>query len=252
MRTIYAVIDDTGTHIFTKRRGVWSAMFVAAQETQKIKTPAFTNVVLITNSLKTAVRTSAASVSKKQQKPDWNVVKSVFPIGDKMNEHTHIFDGKLFVNQNETPMACFFMAAIPVYVADSITNTAVSLFGNIHKIERIDTIEHLLFQYYVSQGKTPSEPFAVVFLQGDGLRILHVANNLPQSAKIISNHAEFRVSEFLRVWNSFKEDAETMPQRVVVLKMHDGNELDWLHDFFDENKIAVEEEIFDFANFIPS
>jgi len=223
-------------------------MFVAAQETQKIKTPAFTNVVLITNSLKTAVRTSAASVSKKQQKPDWNVVKSVFPIGDKMNEHTHIFDGKLFVNQNETPMACFFVVAIPTNTADNITNTAASIFGNVHKLKRIDTMEHVLFQYYVSLNKT--EPFAVIFSQGCGLRILFITNNLPQSAKTISNHPEFCEDEMSIVWDSLKEDPETAPKSVVLLKKQNNNELDWLLDFFSKNKMPVEEDIFDFAKFI--
>jgi len=250
LRTIYAIIDEAGTFIFTKRRGVWDAVFVAVQEIKKIKTPAFTNVVLIANSLKTAVRTTVIPMSKKQQKPDWNVVKAIFPIGDKMNEQTHIFDGKMFINKNETPMACFFVVAIPTNTADSITNTAVSIFGNVHKLKRIDTIEHLLFKYYLSLNK--AESFAVIFSQGSGLRILFIANNLPQSAKTISNNPEFCKDEMSLVWDSLKEDPETAPKNIVVLKMRENNELDWLLDFFGKNKMPVEEDIFDFAKVISA
>jgi|GEM_PF-5065274 len=241
-------MDETGTRIFTPRRDMWTMVFVAISDIQTIKIPMFSRVVLIANTLNATVRTVAISTPKKQ--PDWNTVESAFPIGDKMNEQTHIFDGSLFTSPNETSMSRFFMTALPVHVADSMANTAVSLFGNIHKLKRIDTMEHILFQYYGLQNKSINAPFVVIFPQGDGLRILHVANYLPLSAKTISNHSEFREKELFVVWDSLKENAETSPKHVVILKIFDGNALKWLFNFFEYVKIKVEEDIFDFAKFI--
>ena len=133
-----------------------------------------------------------------------------FPMGPLLNGDTHIFDGSVFTNNSG--QRCFTMVALPKDIVDSITHASLEKWGSVHRLERLDTIEHMLFRHYTNQANNASdENVWIVFPQDAGYRVLYIANGLPQSAHYISNNPDMREVELDRVWQA------TTPQSVVIL-----------------------------------
>jgi len=200
---------------------------------------------------------------RQQQNTEWEMVSAAYPISDKMNEKTHIFDGCFFsADSNGGTRSCFFMAALPLSMADVMSKIAALLCGNVHAVNRLDVIEHVLFRHFSALGK---EPLCIVFPQGEGLCILHMTKGLPKWAYAISNHDEFREDELYRVWKELKlttsvetEVAELKDNtggnlsslKVVLLDRNDGYDAICISNFFMERGVTVSTETFDMMKFV--
>jgi len=189
----------------------------------------------------------------------WELVKSHFPFGEKMNEQTHIFDGTVFANKNEKR---YLMTAIPKIFAETLAETALQRFG---KINRLDVVENLLFHHFSSYS---TEDMWIILPQCDGFCVLHMINGLPRAAWNISNHLLFRREELERnlfggtyrrptpptrriylleagaelvpdVKPAQSSHIKTAPTRAVILQADDVRS-DWMCDIFEENDIDVE------------
>ncbi|MCL2577821.1 MAG: hypothetical protein FWE27_07210 [Defluviitaleaceae bacterium] len=163
----------------------------------KIKT---NSLVLVANIRKTVIRIAELSEgSVLSTEKQWSFVEDNFPLGEKMNEDTHIFDGCVFKNNNG--QSRFFMAALPVFISDAIAKIGVALTGSIRRVARLDTAEYILFRKYAAEI---SEPALIFLPQESGIRILHIAENLPIAAHYISNNPLHREDEFSRFYSSLK------------------------------------------------
>ena len=194
-------------------------------------------------------------IKRRESLSRWDLVQSAFPIGDKMNEHTHIFDGAVFTNKNG--MMRYFMTALPMDVADEIAETGVKLFGSPHRLKCLDTVENILFRHYMKHG---TEAFWVVFPQGDGLRILFLTDGLPRTTWYVSNTPQFREDEIVRCLRASTQIMEvqdvdsaieinkTALKRAVVLNT--GWDLEWLHMILSEQGVEIEQQEYCLMGFI--
>jgi len=205
----------------------------------------------------------------------WDMVATMYPIGNKMNENTHIFDGAEFANNG---VSRFYMTAFSFDVADEITNVGVSVFGNASRLKRMDTVEHLMFQHFCKKG---TDAFWVVFPQGDGLRILLLTDGLPKAAWHVSNEPRFREGEVLRCLHGSKNlhllkpvekkpaltliaegrmyippppkpkevHEETALNRAVVL--NSDMDLEWLYALLAEHGVEVEKREYRLEDYLP-
>ena len=191
----------------------------------------FSRIVLVANTRKTIIRVADIPPPAPDAAAKWELVRQNFPLGSKMNERTYVFDGSMFSSEGNSR---FFMAALPMHTADVIARLAPS----IHRIKRLETIEHILFRHY---APTTLDSFCLALLQGDGLRILHMAHGLPCGAYSISNISPLREAEAERTWRSL----HTPPSRVVFLRNNrppDANCWDWFLAFAAQKGAITEAE----------
>ena len=220
---------------------------------------------------------NTGKISKLMRKAtdEWETVMKVYPIGDKMNEKTHIFDGTMFTNSNGESR--FFITAFSFDVADEIAKTGVTIFGREFRLKRVDTVEHLMFRHFAGQG---NDAMWVIFPQGGGLRILLLTDGLPKAAWHVSNEPRFREGEVLRCLHGSKNlhllepfvskpalslisdgkiyvapeekpkevHEETALDRAVILNTE--LDLDWLYDLLAENGVEVEKDEYRLENYL--
>lgn len=191
-----------------------------------------TPVVLVANTQKAAFRITTGPIKKLSK---WELIESNFPIGLKMNESTHIFDGTIY---NSPSSSCFLMVALPIQVANNLSNIATSQFS-IHSIKRLDTIENIIFNHFAPLAK---EPLWLFFPQEDGMRILHMANFLPLNAHTISNNPNQCNYEATIILESAKKSPETFPQKAVFIESDSADNWGWLFNILKPMKITVEIE----------
>ncbi|MCL1863562.1 MAG: hypothetical protein FWF78_08355 [Defluviitaleaceae bacterium] len=172
-------------------------------------------MVVVANTSKTIIRIAHSSVV------NWETIKANFPIGEKINENTYVFDGSIF-KKGQTRL---FLAALPFYVCDELAKEAAKRAGGVHKVKRIETAEHLLFRKYC---ESPDSDMYIFLPQDVGIRVLHLLDNLPNAAHYISNNPNHRESEFMRIYDKSTKHA---------VLLDDGMDLDWLLPFFDNAKI---------------
>ncbi|MCL1878381.1 MAG: hypothetical protein FWF80_05950 [Defluviitaleaceae bacterium] len=169
-------------------------------------------MTLVANTRKTAVRIASVATA---------VFDMHFPFGIRMNKDTHVFDASFF--ENERGEKRCFMAALPIETAEEIAAEGVKTAGSIHRIDRIETAEHLAFRKFCSEYET-----ALIFLpQDDGLRVLHIDDNLPVAAHCISNSPVRRTEEFLLFYNAI----ENKPKIVLV---ENEKDLAWVREILPE------------------
>ncbi|MCL2356299.1 MAG: hypothetical protein FWC70_03930 [Defluviitaleaceae bacterium] len=175
--------------------------------------------IVVANTRKTYVRIA-----------DTAIFREHFPMGKRMNEKTHVFDASFF--ENKCGKKCCFMAALSVEAAEELVQLApaaadANAFESVHRfvfkkparVTRIETAEHLAFRKFC-----PLYESAFVFLpQDDGLRVLHIHDNLPAAAHFISNNPAYRAGEFLLFCNSL----ENLPKIAVV---RNEAEFAWLRE----------------------
>lgn len=271
MNKTYVEITSSAVNIFTKTRkesrSCWSkACFALPPKDDLLQcAKALPSSVLVANTRQVAIR--VADISNRHEMSDsaislpqklwqmrmnipglnglgdaekWALVKSVFPICDIMNEKTHIFDGTVFTNKEGASR--FLITALPIKEAEKIGDIGVNLLGNVHRIKRLDTVEHFIFCHYAQKT---TEALMVVFPQENGVRVLFLADGMPRSARNVSNDPEFRTAELLNYWQS---NETITPKKAIVL--NDGLDLEWLYEFFDKHNVAVEKETYCFSNFI--
>jgi hypothetical protein len=179
-------------------------------------------VVLIANTPKTAVRIASSDNENR-----WEIVKKFFPIGELMNENTHVFDGSLFANSNG--QSRFFIAALPVLACEKFAEIGVKLTGSIHRVVRLDTVEHVFFKKYCA-----SDYSFIFFPQDNGIRVLHIAENLPNAAFFISNNPAHREDELLRFFESL---GETAKNSLLINCEHEN--YCWLENFLRKNGVPI-------------
>lgn len=241
-KIIYAEISSDGvtvcdTHIplppevFCGDFDFGDASTVAALSLPKIKT---NSLVLVANTRKTAVRVAditAEGTLTLSQDTQWRFVQKNFPIGDKMNEFTHTFDGSVFTNEaaKRVAQSSFFMVALPIAVSDIITKIGVALTGSIHNVARLDTAEHILFRKYSALH----ESAFILLPQEGGLRVLRIEENLPVVAHYISNDPEHREGEFMRFFGIIKS-----PPKVAIF-VNCENDFAWLREILSSEIIDV-------------
>lgn len=163
-------------------------------------------MVIVANTRKTIIRVA-------QEAGGWDVIKEHFPIGERMNEDTHVFDGSLFTENGQMR---FFMTALPISICDEIAKKGAEIAGSIHKIKRMETIEHLVFRKFCGQAGD-----MYIFLpQDQGIRVLCIKDALPHSVYYISNNPNHREAELSRIYDGQTE--------AVILE--DGTtDLGWLY-----------------------
>jgi len=159
-------------------------------------------VVMVVSTHRTVVRVAKLTKADKRLTPaiQWQLVQENFPIGPLFNGDTHIFDGSVFTN--DVKQQSFIMVAIPKKFSESIATAAIENWGSAHRLERLDTIEHVLFRHYTKQFS--KESMWIVFPQDNGFRILHLKNGLPENAYNISNHPDMREIELKRIMEASK------------------------------------------------
>ena len=273
MKKIYAEVTSECVNVFAMKSKQDVTSFVLPVE--KSTTYNSKSAVLVANVRQTVIRVADISFKPAKSKwglllqrirkinpiSQWDVVKSTFPINDKMNENTHIFDGAIFANQYGKMR--YFMIALPTNIINEITESCVTLFGNPHHLKRLDTIENILFRHYMKQGR---EAFWVMLPQGDGLRILFLTDGLPRAAWYVSNKPEFREDEVLRCLRDsiqmleaqniqMSEDVEhtieineTALKRAVMLNT--GRYLEWLCLLLEKQGVEVEQGKYCLGDFI--
>lgn len=203
----YAEVTQTCVNVFTRKQAAsrWDVACFALPINEMLKSRA---VVLLANTSKATIRVVDMPKSEKikptssikniikqiTNTPDrWELVKSAFPIGEKMNENTHIFDGTMVTNENGDLR--FYMTALPVNITEEISQVGIEMFGKLHKLISLDTVEHILFRYFSSVG---NDALWVIFPQEDGFRILYLTDGMPRAAWHVNNAVEFREGEILR------------------------------------------------------
>jgi len=288
----YVEITSKTVNVFTRGKKTASFMLPLDKNMKKIK-PA----VLVANISRTGARVVNIPIRekpktsrewildkfKRKTPKQWDMVKSVFPIGAKMNEKTHIFDGSMF--SNKAGLRRFFIAAMPVDVSDEIAEIGMTLTGNMHRIKRLETAEHLIFRHYAMQFM---EPFWVVFPQDEGFRILFLNEGLPCASWHMGNNPEYReeeISRFLQgssiaklrkrpppakgvelqelsqIVNYYRElekqrqrELDAIDEIKIALKkaiiLNNGLDLEWIYDFLAENDVEVEKGEYCLGNFL--
>jgi len=199
-------------------------------------------VALIANTHRTIIRTAELAKNDRWLTPKvkWRLVQENFPFGIMLNENTHIFDGSLFANK--TGKCCFLMTAFPKSISEAAADMGVDKWCSIHKLQRLDTIENLLFKHYArladkardEKGKA-IEPLSqwIVIPQDEGFRVLFLDEGLPNSAFRISNHPELREGELNRVWDL------AAPNSVIIFTCNPtgdtdnstNNDISWIEAF---------------------
>jgi len=241
-KRLYAEISTSGVCIHTPRKGkggIWEAEhiplpsglfdtgeIIASETTARdiissLKLPRYKSfdLVLIANMRKTVIRIVEIPQRKRNTpiKPaaQWELVCSAFPLGERMNERTYVFDGCEFAN--EKGEARFFMVALPVEVSDIIAQIGEAIVGSPYRLTCIDTIEHIILRKYIpkpiSKNTQPvqnttitqEDELLILLPQDDGLRILHIQEGLPQTAHYISNNPSHRSGELLRCMQGIQQ-----------------------------------------------
>ena len=209
---------------------------------------------LIANTHRTIIR--VAELTKRdmwlREKNKWRLVQENFPLGRQLNETTHIFDGSLFTNNSGK--RSFLMAALPLRVSESIFELSLEKWGSIHKIEGLETIEHMLFRHYAKQANSARDdngkqiknpkPMWVIFPQGKGFRLLVLDDGLPKSALCISSVPRTRLHELKRYWAGAETNNVT-----ILFRKGEKKKNAWLQAFFKKKSgVEVVSECYSFGD----
>jgi len=291
-RQIYAEISTDNALIYTPGKGkndMWETIRVPlppglfgipgmeSNIISSLNLPRYksSNLVLVANMRKTVIRVATVPPRKgnKPIKPaaQWELVRSAFPLGEKMNEKTYVFDGCEFTNgKGDT---CFFMVALPMDISGIIAQIGEAIAGSSYRLSRIDTVEHVLLKKYISQSTKETLTFAkdgevlILLPQDGGLRILHITAGLPQTTCYISNHPSYRTNELTRYMQALQkhgghridnaqiqhgsvhvssESKHTAPLNAVFLYSEPEHisKWQWLHDNFQKMGVSIDSEPF--------
>jgi hypothetical protein len=171
-------------------------------------------IVLVANTPRTIIRAEKLNGAGKKLTPKdkWALVKKAFPLGRLINEESHVFDGCVYKGTDGS--AVFLMAALPLEAADEITRAGITRLGK-KRITRLDTIENMLFRRFCAASARQRKQW-VVFPQGEGLRVLAIAEDkTPSFTHDLTNAPALREGALLRLWEA---DA---PKDVILLSRRD-------------------------------
>jgi len=180
-------------------------------------------LVLVANTPRTIVRVADMPEGNKKLTAEakWELVRQAFPLGAAVNEESHVFDGCVY--RNGEGAARFFMAALPVEMADGITRLGAAVAGGAKRLARLECMEHVLFRRLCLREAVAGVQW-VIFPQEAGLRVLTMADGLPLGAHFLPLLPEIREGAWLRAWE------EDTPERALFLSRPD-----WMH-FWDADR----------------
>ncbi|MCL2362203.1 MAG: hypothetical protein FWC73_10375 [Defluviitaleaceae bacterium] len=189
-------------------------------------------VTLVADTHRAIVRVVKLTKADKKLTPKikWRLVQENFPLGILLSEETHYFDGRVFTNGEGEH--CFLMVALPKNISQAIADIAVEKFESIHKISRLDTIEHLMFAYYARKTEKPHAQW-IIYPQDEGFRILHMEAGMPCGAYYMSNRVDMREAELGRVWEV------AVPDNVVILRRESFADGLWIEEFVQSRGDAI-------------
>jgi len=181
-----------------------------------------TKIIFVVNKSNTIIRTAAISKPKVSTKIKKELINNNFPICEQLNENTHVFDGKVFVNEKKEMQ--FLMAAIPLNVSDVLTKIGEFITGEVKNILSIDVIENILAEEYRN-----NKDLMLMLPQDNNLRLILIKNNLPVSVSTISNNLAYRKDELMR----FISENNTKCEAVFTNSNEEENKnWEWVYDYF--------------------
>ena len=252
-RRIFAEVTEECINVFFKTKDGWKAEcfnfpYIDSGHQTHIsgglisdirKKYARSSIIIVANTRYLSIRAvdipTPKLVDKIRPADRWALVEKAYPIGEKMNENTYIFDGTVFTNEGGD--SCFFMIALPCEASENMAKNCSLLLGA--NLKCLDSIEHYIFKHFAKGDNT----LVVVFPQGNGLRVLYIEKGLPKDAWYISNDPMFREDELLLICAGLGvREAEITTTQAIIL--NNNHELDWVYDFFihhgTANEIKVE------------
>jgi hypothetical protein len=183
-------------------------------------------MTLVANTLKTIIRL----VPHEEISNDmWQMIKSVFPFCETLNENTHVFDGALYTNKSG--QSRYLIAALPVSVAENLTREGAEKAGSIHKINRLDIIENMYFQKYTALCDS-QKSLLIIFSQENGYRLLQITDKLPHAAFTFSDHPVHRETELLRILHHVSAEG-----LAAVLLTENNKDFGWIAEILHKNNI---------------
>jgi hypothetical protein len=199
-RRVVAVVSSDGVRVYIK--GQPTREYAAGD-----KLPRFGGVLMVANVVNTAIRVG----------DEFDTAK-YFPLGDRMNEDTHIFDGVRYGRK-------WLMAALPVNIAEAMAVLGETIGGK-KGVSRLDTVENIAVRRYAGRAGA----WLVLLPQDGGLRMLYVADGAPQWARHPSIHAQYRDDQ-LRL--AMRGQDVYGAQAVFLDDGRDNTDtVSWLRDYF--------------------
>jgi hypothetical protein len=200
------------------------------------------DIMLAANTPRALIRVSEPFASHKRIAPDtrWKMVGEAFPLGDAVNENTHVFDGCAFDNGNGESV--FLMAALPVELADAIARFGEALAGKSQRLTRLDTVEHLLFRRFCTESAGDGNRW-VVFPQESGLRVLVMEKGLPKATYFLPVLPGLRERALIRTWRANAPESAALLNRPDWVERWDDNR-HWVWDFFAGKNIEIKTVVF--------
>ena len=174
---------------------------------------------------------------------DWELMSSIFPFGDTLNENTHIFDYILYEGKNGGKKV--ISAALPIAFSDRAANIGRSVVGTIHRLGSLDFVENLLIQKYADLSLN-GDSFMVMLPQDDGIRLIITSVGLPFDVFFISNNPSFRTKELDLFWDNRDPDISYKSLKVVLYRVTNGNDEDfnWIEDVCKERRVCFSRKDF--------
>ena len=123
------------------------------------------------------------------------IVSSAFPLTAGFDFENFTYDVSLFDGSR------YFCCGLPVYLCQLLADIGTRLTGWGHYIDRIDTIEHLMFVEF-ARGIAKR---IIVFPQEKGYRLLTCEEGLPSNAFYISRHPTRCIEDFCRLFGANNE-----------------------------------------------
>lgn len=151
-------------------------------------------------------------------KEAWELIKTVFPFGTSINEKSHIFDIARFGPKR------YFCCGLPVELAEFLTALGTELTGSVHRVEAIETLEHMIFKHELGSQKKRANKL-IVFPQESGYRLLFARDGLPEDVFFVTNHPKRRVDELrsvIKTIGTWEYDLKILPP---------GNEALWVLEY---------------------
>ena len=170
-------------------------------------------VILIANSALAVIRTVPLPDGYKHNaKTQWEQVLAAFPIGRALNEKTHLFDGSVYRNAEGCVVFC--MIALPLDIADAITEHAAELQGGLRKVAALETMETVLFRHYCTNMADAPSVRWVIYPCEDGIKVLIIRHNAPEAVRFLPLAPPHFESALRRTLEESPPDQVLLPKRL--------------------------------------
>ena len=204
------------------------------------------SLVMIANTRRTLIRVRSIPASWIETDvgcdAEWEMIKELFPFGEKINENTYVFDYTVFENHSGTKIA--LIVALPVSFSERAVKIGKCITGSASHLVSLDFVENLLIQKFAALSQS-GDSFLVLLSQDGGIRLMTVSDGLPGDVFFISNHPAFRMQEFMRFWDD--KVSPLLPGLEVVLYTAEADDPEnflWLFDVCDGLGVRIKRNDF--------